>query len=147
MLGYDFVKVVVVAGLLIVHVLHQGTKMRVGSDYGRSLSLVYGNSSKLSSLVYTKLRTVKVDSKTRQCMVQRTAASRKRSCSAVRGRFLFPEVPVLMVSGFGSVLGGADEVVICATCCRQVIGGTCCCREAMCSEQGDMGMALLHRLS
>lgn len=62
MLGYDFVKVVVVAGLLIVHMLHQGTKMRVGSDYGRSLSLVYGNSSKFASLVYTELRRVKASS-------------------------------------------------------------------------------------
>ena len=60
----------------------------------------------------------------------------KRSCSAVRGRFLFPEVPVSTVLGFASVLGGADEVVICDTRCS----------EATCSEQGDLGMALLHRL-
>jgi hypothetical protein len=41
-----------------------------------------------------------------------------------------------MVLGFGSVLGGADEVVIGATCCK----------EATCSERGDKAMALLHRL-
>jgi hypothetical protein len=62
MLGYDFVEVVEVAGLLIVHVLHQRTKMRMGSDYGWSLSLVYCNSSKFASLIYAELRTVKADS-------------------------------------------------------------------------------------
>lgn len=69
--------------------------------------------------------------------MRRTALSRKRSCSAVKGRFLFPEVPDSIVLGFGSVLGGADEVVI----------GAACCKDPICSERGDMAMPLLHRLS
>lgn len=60
MLGYDLVEVFEVAGLLIVHVLHQWAKMRVSSDYGWSLSLINGNSSKLASLVYAKLMRVKI---------------------------------------------------------------------------------------
>lgn len=60
MLGYDFVEVLEVACLLVVHVLHQWTKMRVGSDRRRSLSLVDEDSSEFSSLIDSELEAVRL---------------------------------------------------------------------------------------
>ena len=55
MLSYDVIEVFEVAGLLVIHVFHQRSKMRMGLDHGRRLSCVYKHGGKLPGLVDTKL--------------------------------------------------------------------------------------------
>lgn len=68
MLCYDLVEVFEVASLLIVHVFHERAEMGMCSDCGWSLCLVYENSSKLTSLIYSELETVRLIELVMSCM-------------------------------------------------------------------------------
>ena len=68
MLGYDLVEVLEVTSLLVVHVFHERAKMRMGSDCGWSLSLIYENSGKFASLIYSELETVSLVAQIIRCI-------------------------------------------------------------------------------
>lgn len=68
MLGNDLVEVFEVTSLLIVHVFHERAEMWMGSDCRWSLCLVYENSSKFASLIYSELETVRLVDQIMSCM-------------------------------------------------------------------------------
>lgn len=89
-------------------------------DDNRSLSGINKDGSEFASLVDTNLSRGQFRG-TKATLSRHTALSRKCSCSSVKARRRFPLVPCSMVLGLGSVLGGAEDVVMVAICCKGLV--------------------------
>jgi len=88
--------------------------MRMGLDYWWCLRSVDSDSSEFASMVYTELELIRQVASKQEPEFIRTALSRNRCCSAVKGRLRLPCVDVSTAFGLASVLGGADEEVMVA---------------------------------